>query len=103
MLTYNCAGVNNDALSLLAFPILLLGLLRFLEGTRDYKTYFLVATGVFFTFFSKLTVGLVVVVMVGAVLLYTLIKERSCVFDFQTVFGDAAALSDYFRLSGHCL
>lgn len=80
MLTYNCAGVNNDALSLLAFPILLLGLLRFLEGTRDYKTYFLVATGVFFTFFSKLTVGLVVVVMVGAVLLYTLIKERSLRF-----------------------
>jgi hypothetical protein len=80
MLVYNCAGVNNDALSFLAFPILVLGLLRFLEGTRDFKTYLLIASGIFLIFFSKLTAALVVLVMVAAMLLYLLIKERNLRF-----------------------
>lgn len=76
MLSYVCAGVNNDTLSLVGVTLFTLGLIRFIENKRNYNTYILIGCGIFIAFFSKLTAGLIVTIALVLIILLVLIKEK---------------------------
>lgn len=80
MLAYVSAGVNNDTLSLIAFTVFLLGLIRFAERKRNAGTYFLIAAGVMLSFLAKLTAGMIVITSLLIFLAFLLYRERSAKF-----------------------
>ncbi|WP_026882623.1 ArnT family glycosyltransferase [Clostridium akagii] len=80
MLAFCSAGINNDTLSLLALPIFLLGLLRFSEQKRNFRTFFIISLGVFISFMSKLTLGLIVFISMLLYIILIIIKEKSARF-----------------------
>lgn len=86
MLAYDCAGVNNDTLSLLFVTIFTLGLLRFSEKQRTTGTYFLIGAGVLGAFLSKLTSGIIVSVTLALFVLYLIFKEKNIKFIFSRQF-----------------
>lgn len=80
MLSYDCAGINNDTMSFLTVTIFTLGLLRFAERNRNYATYLLIGLGVFGAFMSKLTAGAIVLGTLGFYVIYLIFKEHSIRF-----------------------
>lgn len=94
MLAYVCAGINNDNLALLGVSIFMLGLLRFSEKKRTFPTYLLISIGVFLSFMSKLTAGLVVFISLLTYIIFIIIKERNLNFLISKKF--LATLPVYF-------
>lgn len=80
MLSYDCAGINNDTMSFLTVTIFTLGLLRFAEKKRNYGTYLLIGLGVFGAFMSKMTAGAIVLGTLGLYVVYLIFKERNIKF-----------------------
>jgi hypothetical protein len=80
MLSYVCAGVNNDTLSLVGLTLLVLGLLRFTEQKRNFRTYLLISCAVFTAFLAKLTAGLIVGTALILFLIFILIREKNLKF-----------------------
>lgn len=80
MLTYDCAGVNNDTLAFLGVAIFVLGMMRFLDRKRNVETYLIVAAGICTSFLAKLTAGFLVTVTLAVILLGLLIRERNLRF-----------------------
>ncbi|WP_133122312.1 hypothetical protein [Bifidobacterium simiarum] len=76
-LVYGLSGLSNDSLLLLTVSIYSLGIIRFFERRYDWKTFLLIAVGVSFTVLTKLTGGMLVVVMSVLVIAYTLIVEHN--------------------------
>ena len=77
MLAYGCAGVNNDTLAMLGVPIFLLGLLRWAEGRRGWRTTLLVAAGVNVALLAKLTAGMMVCLTLLIAVLIFAVRRRS--------------------------
>lgn len=86
MLAYDCAGINNDTLALIGLSIFIFGLLRFSEQKRNFATYLFISLGVFISFMSKLTTGLVVSIAILIYLILIFIKERNIKFLFSKKF-----------------
>lgn len=80
MLAYVCAGINNDNLALIGLSIFMFGILRFSEQKRNYFTYFIISLGVFISFMSKLTSGLIVFISLFLYIILIFIRERNLWF-----------------------
>ncbi|UZW14614.1 hypothetical protein OSC52_01855 [Clostridium pasteurianum] len=80
MLAYDSAGINNDNLALLGLSVFVLGLLRFSEKNRNFSTYLIISLGVFLSFMSKLTTGLVVFISLLLYIVLLIIKEKNLWF-----------------------
>lgn len=80
MMSYCCAGVSNDTMSLLCFTIFSFGIVRFLEGKRNTVTSLLVAFGLCGSFLSKLTAGMIAFFTAVILVLYIIFKEKSIKF-----------------------
>lgn len=80
MLAYDAAGVNNDNLALIGLSLFIFGMLRFSEYRRNTFTYFIISLGVFTSFMSKLTAGLIVFISLGLYIILTIIKEKNIKF-----------------------
>lgn len=76
MLSYDCAGVNNDTLALLGVAIILLGLLRFSVKQRDYITFTLLGFGIAVTLLAKLVAGMAICVSILFFLFFTIKEEK---------------------------
>lgn len=76
-LIYGLSGVSNDTLALLTVSIFALGIIRFFEKRYNWKTFLLIAIGVSTTVLTKLTAGMLVVVMSVLVVGYTMFAERN--------------------------
>jgi 4-amino-4-deoxy-L-arabinose transferase-like glycosyltransferase len=83
MLSYGCAGVNNDTLTLLGITLFLLGLLRMSEYERGAGTFALIGAGIAVTLLSKMVAGLVIAVSIVLFLTFTLISEKNLRFLFS--------------------
>ena len=77
MLLYNLSGVNNDTFVLLGCSIFFLGFLELSEGKRKYGIYWLIAIGFGLTILSKLTAGLILILMSSIFIVWHCIKEKS--------------------------
>ena len=77
MFAYDCAGVNNDALTLPAMGLTALGLLRLAEKRRNAGTYGLVGAGVALAVLSKYTAGLTALLATVFACAGIAIRERS--------------------------
>ncbi|AGK97831.1 hypothetical protein [Clostridium pasteurianum] len=80
MLAYNSAGINNDTLALIGLSVFVFGLLRFSEENRNFSTYLIISLGVFISFMSKLTAGLVVFIASCIYIILIIIKEKDLSF-----------------------
>lgn len=80
MLAYGASGINNDTLALIGVSIFILGLLRFSEQKRNFRTYFIISLGIFLAFMAKLTAGLVVFISLFLYLVLVIIKEKNAWF-----------------------
>lgn len=83
MLAYECAGVNNDTMSLLCFSLFSLAVIRFLEKKRNVGTYFLLAFGLCGCFLSKLTAGVIAIFALINLIVFLAVKERKLTFLFS--------------------
>lgn len=77
MFLYNLSGVNNDTFALLGCSIFFLGFLILSEGNRNYRTYWLIAIGFSLTILSKLTAGLLLIIMSSIYIVWYCIKDKS--------------------------
>ena len=77
MFLYNLSGVNNDTFVLLGCSIFFLGFLELSEGKRKYGIYWLIAIGFGLTILSKLTAGLILILMSSIFIVWHCIKEKS--------------------------
>ncbi|PLS31197.1 hypothetical protein Uis1B_0941 [Bifidobacterium margollesii] len=75
-MVYGLSGVSNDTLILLTVSVYALGIIRFFERRYDWLTFLLIAVGVSATVLTKLTGGMLVVVMSVLVVGYTLLVEK---------------------------
>lgn len=73
---YVGSGINNDNFCNLALVIFWLGLLSYIEKGYCAKTYWLIAVGVILAVFSKLTAGLVIVLVSAIVVLLDIVKNK---------------------------
>lgn len=80
MLAYDCAGINNDTLALIGLSVFMFGILRFSEEKRNSLTYFIISLGVFLSFMSKLTAGVVVFISLFIYIALIFIRERNLWF-----------------------
>lgn len=80
MLAYDSAGINNDNLALIGLSVFILGLLRFSEKNRNLLTYFIISLGVFISFMSKLTTGIVVFISLFLYIALLIVKEKNLWF-----------------------
>ncbi len=85
-LTYGCAGINNDTLTVLVISIFALGLIRFYENKIDWCTFYLVASGLTLGLLTKMTVGAIMVFSIILTVVYTYIKERNLKSIFNRYF-----------------
>ena len=99
MLAYDSAGVNNDTLALIGLSVFIFGLLRFSEKKRNYATYFIISLGLFISFMSKLTAGLVVFISLLLYIVLIIIKEKNIKFLITRKFF--ATLPIYFATIGY--
>ena len=77
MLALCGSGITNDNLANMGVAVFMLGVLRYHEKKKGYLTYFLVAIGFFLSIMSKLTVGEFVVIMLVAILIADIIKNKN--------------------------
>jgi len=77
MMLYGAGGISNDTLALLTVTVYFLGILRFTEQKRDWKTYLLIAVGVTASLLTKTTAGLMTVLASVAVIVVCLFREKS--------------------------
>ncbi|MCC8101913.1 MAG: DUF2142 domain-containing protein, partial [Clostridiales bacterium] len=77
MMLYGAGGISNDTLALLTVTIYFLGILRFVEQKRDWKTYLLIAVGVTATMLTKTTAGLMTALASVVVIVVCLLREKS--------------------------
>lgn len=77
MFLYNISGVNNDTFALLGCSIFFLGFLNLSEEKKTYRTYWLIALGFSLTILSKLTAGLILILMSSIYIIWYCIKEKS--------------------------
>lgn len=77
MSLYNLSGVNNDTFVLLGCSIFFWGFLNLSEGKEKYGTYWLIALGFAFTILSKLTAGLILILMSSIYIIWHCTKEKS--------------------------
>ncbi|MCD8075641.1 MAG: DUF2142 domain-containing protein [Lachnospiraceae bacterium] len=77
MMLYGAAGISNDTLALLTVTVYFLGILRFVEQKRDWKTYLLIAVGVTASLLTKTTAGLMTALASVLVIVSSLIREKS--------------------------
>ena len=75
-LIYGLCGISNDSLALLTVSVFTLGIVRFYEKKYNIWTYLLIAVGISTTLLTKLTAGLIVVVMSVLVVGYTLLVDK---------------------------
>lgn len=80
MLAYDSAGINNDTLAVIGLSVFVFGLLRFSEQNRNFPTYLIISLGVFISFMSKLTAGLVVFISLCIYIILIIIKEKNAGF-----------------------
>lgn len=80
MLSYDSAGINNDNLAFVGLSVFIFGLLRFSEKNRNFLTYFIISLGVFISFMSKLTTGIVVFISLFLYIALLIIKEKNLWF-----------------------
>lgn len=83
MLAYDCAGVNNDTLTLLGVSVFLLGLLRLSEKRYDATTYAIIGSGIAVTMLAKTVAGLAVVLSVAVFLVFNVFREKNLRFVFN--------------------
>ncbi|MCD7981953.1 MAG: hypothetical protein LUF32_06520 [Clostridiales bacterium] len=76
-ITYEFCGINNDILSFLGVAVASWGILRFAKKNRNTITFLLLSCGMFLTVFSKLTAGLVLVIVYLVYFIYVCLKEKS--------------------------
>ncbi len=76
-ITYGFSGINNDTLSFLGAALAFSGILRFEKKNRNRLTYVLLAAGMFFAVFSKLTAGLVLLIAYIVYFIYVCTKEKN--------------------------
>lgn len=88
MFLYNLSGVNNDTFALLGCSIFFLGFLNLSEEKKNYRTYWFIALGFSLTILSKLTAGLILILMCAIYIIWYCIKEKSvrlvCCRQFMT-------------------
>lgn len=101
MLAYDSAGINNDTLALIGLSVFIFGLLRFSEKKRNYATYFTISLGLFISFMSKLTAGLVVFISLFLYIVLISIKEKNIKFLMSRKFF--ATLPVYLATAGYYL
>ena len=77
MFLYNLSGVNNDTFVLFGCSIFFLGFLELSEGKRKYGIYWMIAIGFGLTILSKLTAGLILILMSSIFIVWHCIKEKS--------------------------
>ncbi len=77
MMTFEACAVTNDNLALLTGVIGVIGLLRYCQNRRDYLTYILIASGITASLLTKMTAAILLILMAGLVLLYTIISQKS--------------------------
>lgn len=101
MLAYECAGVNNDSMALFGLSVFLLGLLRYSEKRRNTGTYLLIGAGVFVSFLSKLTAGMIVLIAYVLYFLFLCVREKNARLIFSRKF--LAALPLYLAVAAYHL
>lgn len=75
-MVYGISGVTNDSLTILTVAVFLLGIIRFYERRYGLTTYVLIAVGISATVLTKLTAGMIVVVIACLVIVYTCVAEK---------------------------
>lgn len=80
MFLYGTVGITNDALTALTVVIGLFGFLRYTEKRRDFLTYFLIAIGICMSLLTKMTAGLLLVLIGLSFVFYLLLKEKKVEF-----------------------
>lgn len=75
---YVGSGINNDNLCNLGLVIFWIGLLRYFEREKCLSTYVLIGLGVLISCFSKLTTGIIVVLVCLVVVLFDILKNKNC-------------------------
>ena len=73
---YVISGVSNDALTMPAVAIFMLGIIRFYEKKYNILTYFVIAAGINLSLLSKLTTGMIVCIIALGIVLFTFFKEK---------------------------
>lgn len=73
---YLGSAPNNDNLCNVGAVIFLCGLISYLEKGYSYKTFWLVALGIVISVMSKLTMGLIVVIVTFVFVIADILKER---------------------------
>lgn len=74
---YVGSGINNDNLCNLGMAIFIIGILAYLEEGCAKKVYWLIAAGTCISFFSKLTAGLVVLLVCMLVVILDFMKNKN--------------------------
>jgi hypothetical protein len=80
MLSYVCAGINNDNLALIGVSLFVFGLIRFSELKHNYFTFILISVGITISFLSKLTTGTIISFSIIFFLLFYLLKNKNLNF-----------------------
>ena len=77
MMMYSASGIGNDSLTVLTFTVFFLGIIRYIEKKRTFLTYLLIAFGISTTLLTKMTAGIMVVIIGLVVLISSIIKEKT--------------------------
>ncbi|MEK0263945.1 hypothetical protein [Bifidobacterium mongoliense] len=76
-LIFVMSGLNNDTLTFVTIAVFVLGCIRFVERRYNLATYVLIAFGICATLLTKLTAGMIVVVIAVLIVAYALIVDRN--------------------------